>query len=98
MNQLNSELKRLLRWSRQAGSIPPAPAPFGFSQQVVRRWGRSPANDSFIMWQRAISGLVWPAAVVVLLGMTILMIQRFATNSSYDLSPAYQLVSMELVP
>jgi hypothetical protein len=98
MNQLNPELKRLLRWARDSAPVSAEEAPLGFSRKVVRQWCLSPARDSFGMWQRAISKLIWPATAIVVLGLTLLMIERFAQNSSYDLSPAYQVVSMEIIP
>jgi len=98
MNQLNPELKRLLRWAREAPALPPAEIPLGFSQRVAAR--RSEFSDRGLMgmWQRAIVGSVWPATAVILLGLALLIVQRFTSNSLYGLSQAYTVVSVELVP
>jgi len=98
MNRLNPELKRLLRWAREAPALPPAEMPLGFSQRVATKWDRLVDRDSLGMWQRAILGSVWPATAVILLGLTILIVQRFTSNSFYGLSQAYPVVSLELVP
>jgi hypothetical protein len=50
------------------------------------------------LWQRAILRSVWPATAVIVLGLAILIVQRFTSNSFYGLSQAYQVVSVELVP
>lgn len=98
MNQLNPELKRLLRWARETPALPPAEIPLGFSQRVATQWGRRVDRDSLGMWHRAILRSIWPATAVIVLGLAILIAQRFTSNSSYGLSEAYQVVSVELVP
>jgi hypothetical protein len=98
MNQLNPELKRLLRWARKAPALAPEDCSWGFPQRVVKRWCGLPAGDAPGHWQRVISGSIWPAAAVLLVGLAILLVQSFASNSAYDFSPAYQVVSIELVP
>jgi hypothetical protein len=99
MNQLNPELKRLLRWARQSPVLPPEEVSQGFSQRVVRQhWSSGPVHDSPGMWQRVILGSVWPATAILLLGLAILMLQKFNNHDSYELLPAYEVVSAELIP
>jgi hypothetical protein len=98
MNRLNPELKRLLSWARQAPALPPAEIPLGFSQRIATRWSGWPTRDLTGMWQRAILRSLWPATAVIVVGLAILIVQRFTSNSFYGLSQAYQVVSVELVP
>lgn len=97
MSEMDPELKRLLRWARQAPALPPAQYPWGFADRVVQRRA-SWVQDNLGMWQRVVLGSVWPAAAVLLLGLGILALQHYHSNSSYDLSPAYQVVSLDLIP
>ena len=98
MNKMDPELKRLLRCARQAPTLPPEQCPWSFAERVVQRWGAFRVQDHLGMWQRVVLGSVWPAAAVLLLGLGILALQRYQANSSYDLSPAYQVVSVDLIP
>jgi hypothetical protein len=98
MNPLDPELKKLMRWARQAPQSTPAPMPFGFSSRVTERWSSIQPASEFVLWQKAIWGSAWAAAAVILLGMTMLTAQKLQTNSPYDFSAAYQVVSMKWVP
>ncbi|HZR21687.1 MAG TPA: hypothetical protein VFE51_30675 [Verrucomicrobiae bacterium] len=98
MNQIPPELKRLLHWARQAPAPPADQAPFGFSRRVVNIWLTERPVDPLWIWQRAIWNSGCAAALVILLGLAVLTIQRFGHKSPYDVSPAYELVSTELVP
>jgi len=98
MNRLNPELKRIMRWAQQAQPPPRTGAPFGFSQRVVRAWLSAEATDPLTIWQRAVWKSAWPAAGVILIGLALLTAQRLSSHSPYDVSPAYEVVSTELVP
>lgn len=98
MTPLTPELKRLMRWARHAPETLPPAIPLGFSMRVTARWGKVPSINTFALWQEAIWGSAWAAAVVILLGIALLTAERLRTNSLYDFSPAYQVVSTELVP
>jgi len=98
MNEMDPELKRLLRLSRQAPALPPEQCPWGFADRVVQRWCAFRVQDNLGIWQRVVLGSVWPAAAVLLLGLGILALQYYHANSSYDLSPAYKVVSVDLIP
>jgi hypothetical protein len=87
-----------MRWARHAPEALPPAIPSGFSARVTARWGKVPSINNFALWQKAIWGSAWAAAVVILLGIVLLTAQRLRTNSVYGFSPAYQVVSMELVP
>lgn len=98
MNRLPPELSRLLAWAQQAPKIAPPPVPPGFAARVARNWNRANVPDLVLIWQRAIWASAWAAAAVIGLGLVLLNSQKLGTNSPYDFSPAYQVVSTELVP
>ncbi len=47
MNELHSDLKRLLKWARQASRARPEEAPFGFSGRVLA--SRRPAQAATLL-------------------------------------------------
>jgi hypothetical protein len=98
MNRLDPELKKLMRWARQAPEPTPAPMPFRFSSRVAECWNSIQPVSEFLVWQKAIWGSAWAAMAVILLGMTMLGFQKLRTSSPYDFSPAYQAVSLKFVP
>jgi hypothetical protein len=98
MNQLSPELKKLLSWAKQAPREGPNDAPAGFATRVVAHWNSSPAFSLLGVWQKAIWRSAWAAAAVIILGLALITAQKRQASSGYDLSPAYQLVSTELIP
>ena len=99
MNALKPELRRLMRW---AGKAPPSPntipMPLGFSRRVVHSWMSKEAPDPFWIWQRVIGTSAWAAVVVILVGLALVTFQKFSTGSPYDVTPAFEVVSTDLVP
>lgn len=98
MNRLTPELERLIVWARQAPELRPKAPPAGFAVRVARCWCAPSPNSLIGIWQEAIWGSAWAAAAVIVLGLALLGAQKLKTSSSYDVSPAFQLVSTELVP
>jgi hypothetical protein len=98
MNHLTPELKRLMRWAREAPQGPQADAPLGFSAHVVAQWNEEPSVSMFTVWQKAIWGSAWAATVVILLGVALLTTERIRSDSPYGFSSAYQMVATEFVP
>jgi hypothetical protein len=98
MTRLNPELKKLINWARQAPAAEETPIPPWFAARVASHWCAAAPNGLFGTWQKAISGSAWAAAVVIVLGLALITVQKLQTNSTYDVSPAYQVVSTELVP
>jgi hypothetical protein len=97
MNHIPPELKRLMRWAHQAPASP-TELPYGFSQRVVHLWRTERPFDSLWIWQRAIWKSGWAAALVILFGLAVLALQKGNNRSPYDVSPAFEVVSTELVP
>jgi len=100
MNQLDPQLKRLLNWARQAPQVQLAPKPEGFAQQVVARSRLENTVPSSVLalWQNAIRGSAWAAAVIILVALLVLTLEKLRSNSPYDFSPAYQAVITEFIP
>jgi len=73
--------------------------PLGFESRVLRACQSSSSNDdAFRVWQGAVWKSAWAAATVLLVGLTVLAVQRLGSKSAYDFSPAYEVVSTELIP
>lgn len=98
MNDLRPDLKRLMRWARQAPEQAPAAAPRGFSARVIANWHGNPVQPDFALWQTVIWRSAWAAAAVIILGLALLTGQQLRPASFYDVAPACQVVSAELVP
>ena len=98
MNPLSPEFRRLIRWAKTAPEPPPLTAPVGLPTRIATRWCDPATPDLAALWQRAVFASAWAAAAVILLGLALLNSQRSASNSPYDVTPAYQLVASELVP
>jgi hypothetical protein len=98
MNRLSPELEKLITWARRAPQVPPAAAPMGFAARVAANWGAPSPLNLFAIWQKAIWGSAWAAAAVIVLGIALLTAQKLEANSTYDVTPAFQVVSTELVP
>jgi len=98
MSRLSPDLQRLITWSRCAPQSPPSAAPLGFAARVASRWCSPSPVNLFGIWQRAIWGSAWAAAAVIVTGLALLAAQKMETNSTYDVSPAFQVVSTDLVP
>jgi hypothetical protein len=98
MNRFIPELQRLIRWAKAAPAPEPSTARPGFAARVSACWCQMPVPDLLLTWQRAVWASAWAAVAIIGLGLVLLSSQRLETNSGYDLSPAYQVVSTELVP
>jgi hypothetical protein len=98
MNRTDPELKRLFGWARSAPPPLTAQAPLGFSQRVVRLWLQAGPPEVFWLWQKAIVKSAWAAAAIILAGLALLTAQRAGRASAYDFTPAYEVVSTQIVP
>lgn len=98
MNHLDPEIRRLLRWAKTAPPRARPVMPAGLAGRIVARWLSGPEPDPWLLWQRAVWASAWAAVAVIGIGLVLLNSQRLGTGSAYDFSPAYQVVSTELVP
>jgi hypothetical protein len=98
MNRLTPELQRLITWAKAAPEAAPPQTPGGFASRISARCFNAPTPDPLVIWQKAVWASAWAAAAVIVVGLVLLSSQRSGANSAYDLSPAYQVVSTQLVP
>jgi hypothetical protein len=98
MNRVAPELKRLFGWARCAPPSTAERAPLGFGQTVVRHWLRADPADALWVWQTAVVKSAWAAAAIILAGLALLTAQRAGQKSAYDFTPAYEVVSTQVVP
>src|SRR5579872_5655845 len=98
MNDLHPELKRLMRLARQTPPQAPPAAPLGFSTRVVALWHGTSTRAEFGLLQKFIWGSACAATAAILLGLAFLTARQLRPASFYELTPAYQVVSTQLVP
>ena len=96
MNQLSPELKRLMRWAREAPPQPSRQPPPGFAAGVIFR--RDAPLSELAVWQNVIWRSAWAATALILLGVAVLTSHKLKPDSPFDTSPAYQVVSMKFIP
>jgi hypothetical protein len=87
-----------MKLAKPLPEVPQVLIPMGFATRVATRWCSTSPLNLFGVWQKAIWGSAWAAAAVIVLGLALITAQRLQANSTYDVSPAYQVVSTELVP
>lgn len=98
MNQLDPELKRLIRWARiHAASSAEAP-PFGFAVRVAAQ-AQAEVLTAEPPWGHR---LRWVAALLSLLvvggGLALWSGQRAPTANAYNVTPAYYLAARNIAP
>lgn len=98
MNQLDPELRRLVRWARQAEATPEIPVPFGFATRVAAL-SRAAAPEAEPRWAHQ---LRWSVAClslgVMVFGAVVWAGERRAANNAYNLIPTFQLAAHNLAP
>ena len=97
MNRLDPDLKRLMRWARQA---PPRgeQAPFGFATRVVASSGAQPGLPAILTLQRLVGVSAWFSAAIILCGGIFFASQIQDSASVFDFAPAYQFIARSIAP
>lgn len=98
MNQLDPELRRLIRWCGDPEPGWPGHTAPGFTARVIARWrsDRAPAEPRW--WLRVEQATVWACGILLVLGIGFWASQRPDPNLAQGLVPAYQLAARQLAP
>lgn len=99
MNKLDPSLKRLLKWSRSAGSSTPASqeAPFGFTNRVLAS-ARHPQRATLLQELQQSAWLIASASLAVLVCAGLLLIsQRAPAPPEPEVSSAMNFVANSLL-
>ncbi len=96
MNELDLDLKRLLKWARAASQPESGEAPFGFSTRVLaaRRPSRVPTLLDDL--QQTAWGLTCIALVTIACGCLVLVSQRSGLASAAELPSAVSCLASNL--
>jgi hypothetical protein len=100
MNRLDSDLKRLMTWSRRAPASPPEPEepPYGFATRVVASW--HPAEPGSLLLQ--LRQIAWTSGCValgiILCGIILLIGQEHAPEPATGISSALSFAATSLTP
>ena len=97
MNKLDPSLKRLLKWSRSAAVVAPAPeeAPFGFPGRAVASASTKRAQPVTLLQelQRTAWGIACASLALLICGAVVLLSQRASPAPAADISSALNFVA-----
>lgn len=93
MNQLDPDLKRLMKWSRMASPSGSEEAPFGFSHRVLacRRPARAPTLLEEL--KRVAWGLAGASLALILCGAVVWASQPSALTPATEISSSLNFVA-----
>ncbi len=98
MNQLDPELRRLIRWARQAPAGPDPEPSYGFATRVAARC-RAAGQEAEPGWAHR---LRWSASglslLIVAAGLAFWLDQRQEATNAYNVVPTLQLAAHNLAP
>ncbi|HSH14638.1 MAG TPA: hypothetical protein VLD18_01300 [Verrucomicrobiae bacterium] len=98
MNSLDPELRRLIRWARQAPEPAPEPPPLGFIARVAARAAGELPQSEPGWWLRLQNLALWSSLAIVVVGLTLATRQVRAPATTYDLAPAFQFAAHTIAP
>jgi len=99
MNQLDPELRRLIRWSRQAEAPCASAAPLGFATRVLAL-SRAAGLEAEPRWAHRLRwSAAWLSLLVVLLGAAVWAGERrTAARNPYNVVPTFQFAAHNIAP
>lgn len=99
MNQLDPELRQLIRWSRQAEAPAGSAVPLGFATRVLAL-GRAAGLEAEPRWAHQLRwSAAWLSLLVMLFGAVVWAGERrAAANNVYNFVPTFQLAAHNLAP
>ena len=99
MNELDPDLKRLLKWARRASPSRPEAAPFGFSGRVLAGTREVQAPTLLQELQENAWGLTWVSLALIVCGGLMLASERSAPSTpAAELPPALSFVASSITP
>lgn len=96
MNELDPDLKRLLKWTREASPSKPEEAPFGFSGRVLASRKQVQAATLLQELQRTAWGLSWASLALIVCGGLVLLSQRSSPPPTGEFSSALSFLASNL--
>jgi hypothetical protein len=96
MNELDPQLKRLIKWSREALPSKSEETPFGFAGRVLASRRAVQAPTLFQELQRAAWGVSWASLALIICGGLALAIQRSELPPAGEFSSALGFLASNL--
>jgi len=98
MNKLDPDLKRLLKWAREASPSKPEEAPFGFSGWVLASRKQVQPPTLLQELERAAWTLTCGSLVLIVCSGIVLASQRSAPPPTGEFSSALSFLASNLAP
>lgn len=98
MNQLDPELKRLIRWSRAVEPESTTEAPFGMAGRIASRWVASEVQPEPSWWPRLQLATAGMSILCLAAGLLFWTNQMKPAGNAYDFAPAYQMIARNIAP
>jgi len=97
MNELDPDLKRLLKWAREASPTRPEEAPFGFCGRVLASRKSFQAPSLLQELQRSAWTLSWASLALIICGGLVLITQFSSLPATGGLSSALSFLASNFV-
>ena len=98
MNELDPDLKRLIKWAREASPTKPGEAPFGFARRVLVSRRQFQAPTLLQELQETAWGLTCVSLTLIVCGGLVLASQRSAPAPAPELPSALSFLASHLNP
>ncbi|HAV64511.1 MAG TPA: hypothetical protein DCY13_19350 [Verrucomicrobiales bacterium] len=100
MNQLDPELKRLIRWSRAADADAATEAPYGMAVRIASRWRAMVVQSETepAWWRQFQVTAAWLSVAILVIGASVWTSRLETDLGAYTLTPAYQLIAKNIAP
>jgi hypothetical protein len=96
MNELDPDLQKLIKWSREASPSKINESPFGFAGRVLASRKVIHASTLFQELQQTAWGLRWASLALIICGGLVLAMQSSAPPPTGELSSALSYLASNL--